>query len=83
MIVTFFILITAIIFRFKGFVSGNEWVDVSKSVGLGFIAGNSAEGVIGVLKDHLALRRAAGSITTPAPDPEDDDVQIQVAGDSK
>ena len=70
------IIIVSIVFRTKNLLSGLEFVDLVKAIGLGFLGTNSLEGVTAVIKDHLAARRAAGNILAPITDPAQEDVQI-------
>ena len=75
--VALLIIIVGIIFRTKGLLNGGEFVDLTKSIGLGFLATNSFEGITAVVKDHLAARKAAGNLLVAPPDaPDSDDVEI-------
>ena|ERR1700734_2302714 len=80
--VCFFVLFVSIIFRIKNLVNGEEWADVAKAVALGFFGTNSLEGVTEVLKNHLALRRAAGNVLVTPPDTTkdtDSDPEVEIA----
>lgn len=86
-IICFMVLIVSIIFRVKNLVNGSEWAGITQNVSIGFFGTNSAESLFSIVKEHLALRRAAGSLTTPPKDPSPDDgneeVELSPAGDSK
>jgi len=77
-IICLLIFVISIVFRVKGLFSGSETEDLLKSVALGFMGTNSAEGLYKVISEHLAARRAAGSVLTPTqdPTPEDDEVEL-------
>ena len=85
-LVAMLVIVISIIFRIKALLSGQEFVDLVKAIALGFFGTNTAEGVITVVKNHLAARRAAGSVlATPDDKPDapapDDDVQLVLPGD--
>lgn len=73
-IITLLVVVVSIIFRTKALLSGGEFVDLVKAVSLGFLGTNSVEGITTVIKEHLAARRAAGSLTTTPPDDKEDEV---------
>lgn len=83
-IVALLVLVVSIVFRSKNLLNGVEFVDLAKSVTLGFFGTNTAEGIIAVVKDHLAARKDAGNVLAPPPekDPEAD-VTLVLPGDAK
>lgn len=77
--VCLFVLVVGIIFRIKNLVNGSEVEDLLKAVSLGFFGSNVGESITTCIKEHLALRRAAGSLTAPPTDPvpaPNDEVEI-------
>ena len=79
-------LVISVVFRTKSLLSGGEFVDLTKATVLAFMGTNSMEGLFAVVKDHLAARRAAGSVLdTPKDKPDDSDEEVSLAptGDSK
>lgn len=86
-LIALLIIVVSIVFRSNNLLSGVEFVDLVKSIGLGFLGTNSAEGLISVLKEHLSARRDAGNLLAPPGDKskqtEDEEVEIIPAGDAK
>ena len=82
-IVALLVLTVSIIFRTKSLLSGGEFVDLAKSVTLGFFGTNTVEGIISVVKDHLAARKEAGNVLAPPPEKSDpdEDVTLVIPGD--
>lgn len=82
-IVALMVLVVSIIFRVKSLLSGSEFVDLVKAVTLGFFGTNTVEGIVTVVKDHLAARRDAGNLLVPPADKPkpDDDVEVVMPGD--
>src|ERR1700749_5183058 len=81
-IVALLVILVSIIFRTKSLLSGSEFVDLTKAVTLGFLGTNSVEGITTVVKEHLAARRAAGSLVTPvesSTDEKDEEVEVESA----
>jgi len=78
-----FVILIATIFRVKSLVSGGEWSDLSKAVAIAFCGTNGLEGITAVVKEHLALRRAAGNVLSPPQATQDDVELIPSNGDSK
>lgn len=82
-LVALLVIVVSIVFRAKSLLNGVEFVDLVKAVTLGFFGTNTAEGIITVVKDHLAARKEAGNVLAPPvekPAP-DDEVEVILPGD--
>ena len=77
-LVALLVLTVSIIFRVKSLLNGVEFVDLVKAVTLGFFGTNTAEGIITVVKDHLAARREAGNVLAPPADKVDPNEEVEV-----
>jgi hypothetical protein len=85
-LITLLVIFIGVVFRVKGFISGSETTDLIKSIGISFIAANNLEGFAAILKDHLAIRRAAGNVLKAPDEPApstDDEVTLVPTGDQK
>lgn len=82
-LVALIVIAVSIIFRAKSLLNGVEFVDLVKAVTLGFFGTNTVEGIVTVVKDHLAARRDAGNVLVPPADKPaaDDDVEVVIPGD--
>jgi hypothetical protein len=81
-IVALLVLVVSIVFRTKALLSGGEFVDLVKAVTLGFFGCNSVEGILEVVKDHLAARKEAGNVLAPPPEKDgNEDVALVLPGD--
>lgn len=81
-IVALMVLIVSITFRCKNLLNGVEFVDLAKSVTLGFFGTNTVEGIVTVVKDHLQQRRDAGNVLVP-PTSKSADVSLVIPEDVK
>lgn len=64
----FGLFVVGIVFRVKGQINGNEFVDLMKSTFAGFVAGNTVEHLISFGKDFVTKKAAAptdGDLITP------------------
>lgn len=83
-LVALLVIVVSIIFRIKTLLNGVEFVDLVKAVTLGFFGTNTVEGIVTVVKDHLAARREAGNVLASPADKQpapDDDVEVILPGD--
>ncbi len=48
------LFIAGIVFRLLNYIDGSQWVDLMKTVFMGFVAANGVEYVASTVKDHLA-----------------------------
>ena len=82
-LVALLVIVVSIVFRAKSLLNGVEFVDLVKAVTLGFFGTNTAEGIITVVKDHLAGRREAGNVLVAPAEKVDpnEDVEVVIPGD--
>lgn len=83
-LITLMVLLVSVVFRAKNLLNGVEFVDLTKNVVICFIGANSVEGIVSVVKDHLAKRQAAGDVLAPPPEKvsgPDDEVELILPGD--
>ena len=60
------IFLVSVGFTIKGLINGSEFVDLTKTVFAGFVAGNGIERVVNCVSDHLADKRATSTTSSPA-----------------
>jgi|SRR5581483_751492 len=71
------LFVVAVVFRLKGLIEGSQFVDLQKSIFMGFVAGNGVEHIMTTVKEYI---NAKGQLTTVQAQPQGDDV---VSGDEE
>lgn len=65
-LVMLLLMAIAVIFRVKGYLSGDNVVDMLKATTISFFGANSVEHFTAMVKEHLASKNAGSEIAAPA-----------------
>lgn len=76
LILMFFIMGIAVVFRIKELINGAEMVDLIKNCAIAFIGANGVEHIVGAVKSHMAGKQSPEATTGPADTDETNDEEV-------